>query len=357
MSKRIAFTGGGTAGHVMPNVALIDHLRAKGWEMFYIGSSPIEQRIIASSKIEYHSIFSGKLRRYFSFQNFVDIGKIVAGLAQSLAILAKKRPQIVFSKGGYVSVPVCYAAYLLRIPVVTHESDFSPGLATKLLRPIAHRIFYSFEESSKFFAKEKSLHVGNPIRAQLSQGNKMEGTRFCGFREGNEPVVLVMGGSLGAKFLNDVMSECLPELVQKYKIIHLTGPGKTISFSHPNYKSFEFVSDELRHILKLADVVVSRAGANSIFEFLSLRKPMLLIPLEFGSRGDQVENAEIFQNHGWALMLRQSEINRETLLQAIEKLVRNKEVVRKSQDNSKSNSSVETIEREINLLTGLHADG
>ncbi|MGE0174058.1 MAG: undecaprenyldiphospho-muramoylpentapeptide beta-N-acetylglucosaminyltransferase [Oligoflexales bacterium] len=357
-SRTIAFTGGGTAGHVMPNVAIIDHLRAKNWKMFYIGSSPIEERIIKSTHIDYHSIFSGKLRRYFSFKNFVDVGKILIGFLQSLVILAGKRPDVVFSKGGYVSVPVCYAAFVLRIPVVTHESDFSPGLATKLLRPIARRIFYSFEESAKFFAKEKSLCVGNPIRSQLGAGEKAEGARICGFREPlSEPVILVMGGSLGAKFLNDALSECLPELTKKYKIIHLTGPGKAISFAHANYKSFEYVSDELRHIFKITDVVVSRAGANSIFEFLSLRKPMLLIPLEVGSRGDQVENAHIFEKNGWAKVLRQSDINRETLLRAMDTLVQGMESMRRKQSERTLSSSVETIEREINGLISSHSHG
>lgn len=318
--RRLCLTGGGTAGHVTPHFALLPLLRQQGWDVFYIGSIGLEKPLVESAGIPFYAIQSGKLRRYFSWQNFFDLFRVSLGTLQALWVLLRQRPQAVFSKGGFVSVPVAVAAWVLRIPVVSHESDLTPGLATRIIARFARRVIYTFAETGRFLPPN-AKQTGTPIRPELFDGVAARGAQLCGFAGDDQtPVLLLMGGSQGAQRLNEALLTALPQLVLQWRVIHLTGKGKLINFQHARYRAFEFVTHELKDLLALADVVVSRAGANSLFELLALTKPMLLVPLEQGSRGDQVLNAEAFVRQGWAEMVREADLNDQRLLGAISTL-------------------------------------
>lgn len=341
MSKSVCLTGGGTAGHVMPNLALYDALREQGYDVFYIGSKGLEKDLVASKNIPFVQIFSGKLRRYFSWQNFLDVFKVGIGCLQCLIILMIRRPALVFSKGGFVAVPVVFAAWVLRIPVLSHESDVTPGLANRIISKFAKKLLYSFPESKKFL-EPSALCVGSPVRPELLTGSAQRGRELCGFTSDHE-IILFMGGSQGSVKINEAILDALPSLVEKYCVIHITGKGKQIPFADSNYKSFEFIGEELRHIYAATDFVVARAGANSIFEFLALNKPMLLIPLVQGSRGDQVHNARSFESKSWAMVLDEDALNANTLRQSIEKLSDNNSKIKQSQQQFKADDSVSLI--------------
>lgn len=347
---KIVLTGGGTAGHVMPHIALLPEMKNRQWSVFYIGSSGIEKTLIEAQKIPFYTIPTGKLRRYFSMQNVTDLFRILGGVVCAGMHLLKLKPDVVFSKGGFVSVPVSFAAKLLGIPVITHESDVTPGLANKLICPLATKIIHAFPETSRYLPASKAVLGGIPVRQELHKGSKATGLELCNFSADDpRPIVLCMGGSQGAKRLNEAIRDALPDLSKKFRIIHLTGTGKDLSISHEGYKGFEFVSDELKDLLCLADLVVGRAGANSIFELLELRKPMLLIPLVVGSRGDQVLNAKSFVNEGWALTLEEKNINSDSLLASLEQLL-----IQKNQLISAMNGklSTQSVELTMNLLSG-----
>lgn len=318
--KKIVLTGGGTAGHVMPHIALLPILKEHNWEVFYIGSKKIEKTLAIKSGLPFYEIAAGKLRRYISLENLIDIFRTIFGLFQSIYFLFKIKPDVVFSKGGYVSVPVCYAAFLLRIPVLTHESDYTPGLANKLLAVISKKILLSFEETKSFLTKDKLTDLaGIPVREELFQGDSKNGWSLCGFKE-PKPTILFMGGSLGAKKINETLEKTVDSLLKDFNIIHIAGKGKKNISKRNGYIGFEFLGDELKDILAISDYIVSRAGANSIFEFLSLNKPMLLIPLKAGSRGDQVDNTQYFTRLNWATTLDEDKLSCETLLEAIQSL-------------------------------------
>lgn len=323
---KVCLTGGGTAGHVTPHFALIPEFDRLSWHYYYIGSNGIEKDLVASRGIRFHTIATGKLRRYFSLQNALDIFKVLLGCVQAFLILLVNRPNVVFSKGGYVAVPVALAAKVLCIPVVSHESDVTPGLATKIISRFARRMIYTFPATGKHLGSS-AVHTGTPVRRELFEGNARAGLRLCGFSEDSRPVLLFMGGSQGAMKINQALEKALPHLVKTYRIVHLTGAGKGLTFTDPSYKGFEFLKEELADVMAMADVVISRSGANSIFEFLALRKPMLLIPLEEGSRGDQVLNAEEFRKSGWARVLREKDLSPDTLRSEIENLIADKDVI------------------------------
>ncbi len=314
---RIVLTGGGTAGHVMPHIAMLPHYHRLGWEVHYIGSKGIEKELAARAGLAFSEIKTGKLRRYFSWDNFLDVGRLAYGTVQSLLYLKKLQPDLVFSKGGFVSVPVAAAAWLLRIPVVSHESDLTPGLANRLIKPFCRLIFYAFPETAPYLKGVGAVEAGIPVRQQLFAGSIEEGRKLCGFSAEKRSTLLFMGGSLGAERINLALEEALPNLVQKFNIIHLSGKGKSLRFTHPSYKGFEYVNEGLEHLLALSDAVVCRAGANSLFELRELAKPMLLIPLEIASRGDQIDNAKSFSKHGWALVLRETDLSAARLEQAV----------------------------------------
>ncbi len=323
---KIVLTGGGTAGHVMPHIAMIPAYLKSGWELSYIGSFGIEKSLIEKEGIPYYPIQTGKLRRYMTIQNFTDLFRIVWGFWQSFRLLIKIKPDLVFSKGGFVSVPVAYAAWLLRIPVVSHESDLTPGLANRLISPFCRYLFYAFPDTAKYLKIRDKSEAGIPVRPSLYQGDKSTGYSMCGFEQG-VPVLLVMGGSLGAERINKALKEALPELLKHWQVVHLTGKGKSIGFEHPRYRAFEYVNEGIEHIFAVSDAVISRAGANSLFELKALRKPMLLIPLEIGSRGDQLHNAASFEKQKWAKVLSERNLSSETLIAGLQDLQRESDVL------------------------------
>ncbi|MBR6006905.1 MAG: undecaprenyldiphospho-muramoylpentapeptide beta-N-acetylglucosaminyltransferase [Clostridia bacterium] len=320
--KIILMTGGGSAGHVTPNVALLPALRSAGYEIHYIGTADgIEKKLIAEQKdVIYHEIAAGKLRRYFSLKNLSDPFRVLKGVGQAKKIIKEVQPDVVFSKGGFVSVPVVMAAKK-KCPVICHESDYTPGLANKIASRYADTVCVTFEDTLKYADKNKAVHTGTPIRRELFEGDRQRGLEFLGF-SGDKPIILVMGGSLGAQALNDGIRAALPELGQKFDIIHLCGKGKLDeTISSPAYRQYEYISAELPDLMAATDLVISRSGANAVFEFLALAKPALFIPLPLeASRGDQILNAEYVCKKGYAMMMEQKDVNADTLREKVNEL-------------------------------------
>ncbi len=327
MSKMIILTGGGTAGHVTPNIALLPGLRKRGFEIRYIGSyAGMEKDLIEAEGIPYDGISTGKFRRYLSLKNLSDIGHVFKGIREAKALLKKYRPDIVFSKGGFVSVPVVRAAKSLKIPVIIHESDMTPGLANKLCYSAASKICCNFPETVELLPKEKAVLSGSPIREQLLSGSRDAGLRFTGL-SGKKPVLLMIGGSSGAKKLNEVLREALPELLKTFDIIHLCGRGNLDQslLSTEGYVQYEYISKELPDLFAACDVVFSRAGANAICELLALKKPALLTPLSAAvSRGDQILNAKSFEKQGFSMLVEEENLTAPVLAKSLEKLYGNR---------------------------------
>ncbi|WP_423231063.1 undecaprenyldiphospho-muramoylpentapeptide beta-N-acetylglucosaminyltransferase [Clostridium magnum] len=321
-------TGGGSAGHVTPNLALVPKLKELGYEIEYIGTKDgIERKIIEAEKIKYHIIASGKLRRYFDIKNFTDPFRIVKGILQAILIIRRVKPNIVFSKGGFVSVPVVIAAHFNKIPVIAHESDMTPGLANRLSAPYCTKVCVTFPESVKNIKNDKGVLTGTPIREEILKGNKSLGRKICGF-EDSKPVLLIIGGSLGSKFINDTVRKVINELLMKYNVIHICGKGNLDEKlnNKKGYKQFEYISEELPHIMNAADIVISRAGANVIYELLALKKPNLLIPLsKKSSRGDQILNAASFEKRGYSMVINEDDLNETILSDKLDQLYRNKD--------------------------------
>ena len=323
MKKRIVFTGGGSAGHVTVNLALIPHFIQAGWEVAYIGSTTgIERELIAGLPgVRYVGISSGKLRRYFDWKNITDPLRVTKGIWQAYRFLHKWKPHVIFSKGGFVSVPVVMGGWLNRLPVVIHESDLTPGLANRLAVPFASRVCVTFPETLSHLSQAKGVHVGAVVREELKLGRSERGLAFSGFSKA-KPVLLVMGGSLGARRINEVVRNNLTALLDSFQIVHICGRDqvdKTIERS--GYRQFEYIQEELPDLMAMADLVVSRAGSNAIFEFLALQKPMLLIPLSrAASRGDQIVNARSFEKQGFCQVLLDEELTAESFLQAVQRL-------------------------------------
>ena len=292
--KKIVLTGGGTAGHVTPNIALIPTLQEAGYEVHYIGSyEGIEKTLISEMGIPYYGISSGKLRRYLSAKNFTDPFRVIKGFSQAKQLMKEIQPDIVFSKGGFVTVPVVKAAASRNIPVIIHESDMTPGLANKLCNKHAMKVCCNFPETVELFPKGKAMLTGSPIRKELTTGDRASGLNLCNFTT-DKPVIMIIGGSLGAQRINEAVRSILPKLLEGYQIIHVCGKGKMDEslIGTKGYSQFEYVKDDLKHLFAAADIVISRAGANVICELLALKKPALLIPLSAkASRGDQILNA------------------------------------------------------------------
>ncbi len=354
MSKyKIIMTGGGSAGHVTPNLALVPKLRELGFEIKYIGSKDgIEREIIKKEGIPYYSISSGKLRRYFDVKNFTDPFKVVKGVGDALRILTKEKPDVVFSKGGFVTVPVLMAASLKKIPVVSHESDFTPGLANKIAAPFCDKLCVTFPESLKYVKGDKGVLTGTPIREDLLHGSREEGRRFCNFAK-NKPVLLIIGGSLGSKVINDSIRDNLNNLLIGFNIIHLCGKNNLDESlkGREGYLQFEYISEELPHLMAYADVVVSRAGANAIFELLALKKPHILIPLSArASRGDQVLNAKSFKKSGYSIVIEEEELTKEVLESNLKSLYNNRETYIKNMEKSNMSNGIDNI---INIIKSI----
>ncbi|MBB6715928.1 undecaprenyldiphospho-muramoylpentapeptide beta-N-acetylglucosaminyltransferase [Clostridium gasigenes] len=348
MSKyKIIMTGGGTAGHVTPNLALAPKLKENGFEIKYIGSVlGIEKEIIKDAKIPYYEISSGKLRRYFDMKNFSDPFKVMKGVFQASKILSKEKPDIIFSKGGFVAVPVVIAASMKKIPVVSHESDLTPGLANKLSAPFCKKLCVTFRESLNYIKDGKGVLTGTPIRREILEGSKIKGKQICGFKD-NKDILLVIGGSLGAKSINDEVRRNIKEILKEFNVIHICGRGNLDKECEKinGYRQFEYVKEDLPHFLQAADFIISRAGANVIFELLVLRKPTLLIPLSRKiSRGDQILNANSFEKEGFSLVLDEDVMMESDLLMIkLTELKEKKDILIENMQNSKLKNGVDEI--------------
>ena len=345
--KKIVMTGGGTAGHVTPNIALMPALKENGFEISYIGSyDGIEKRLIEALNIPYYGISSGKLRRYFDLKNFSDPFKVVKGYCQAVHLLKKIHPDVVFSKGGFVSVPVVLAAKHCKIPAIIHESDITPGLANKLAIPSATKVCCNFPETMKYLPSEKAVLTGSPIRQELLNGDATKAFSMCNFKDTEKPVILIIGGSSGSKVINTALRDLLPELLKRYNIIHLCGKGNLDpSLSNTDgYAQFEYANKELADLFALSDLVISRAGANAICELLALRKPNILIPLSAAaSRGDQILNANSFRSSGYSYVLEEENVSNTALLEAIEHVFKNRDSYIEAMKKNNGKDSIEAI--------------
>lgn len=344
--KHIVLTGGGTAGHVTPNIALIPRLQELGYQISYIGSyNGIEKKLIEEMKIPYYGISSGKLRRYFDVKNFTDPFRVLKGFSEARKLMKELSPDIVFSKGGFVTVPVVLAAKKCKIPAIIHESDMTPGLANKLCIPSAAKVCCNFPETVSCLPEGKAVLTGTPIRQELLKGDKVQALNFTGFSAA-KPTILIIGGSLGSVAVNNAVRSILPQLLEKFQVIHLCGKGKLDESlkNTPGYVQYEYIEKELADLFALSDIVISRAGANAICELCALRKPMLLIPLSANaSRGDQILNARSFERQGYSMVLEEDSLNQKVLLDAIHELYENRESYINAMKQSPQQNSIDTI--------------
>lgn len=353
MSKKIVLTGGGTAGHITPNIALLPRLLQLGYEISYIGSyNGMEKKLIEDYDIPYYGISTGKFRRYFDLKNFTDPFRVLKGYGEARKILKEICPDIVFSKGGFVTVPVVRAASSLKIPCVIHESDMTPGLANKLCIPVCTKVCCNFPETLHSLPTEKAVLTGSPIREELSRGNKLAALELCHFTA-NKPVLMVIGGSLGAASINQAVREALPKLLNDFQVVHLCGQEKidNLLLNQSGYTQFEYLKSELKDVFAMADVVVSRAGANAICELLALKKPNLLIPLSAGSsRGDQILNARSFEAQGFSMVIDEDYLSPDLLIEKVQELYFNRQTYIDAMGKSQQMNATKTI---TELLDGI----
>ncbi|WP_088040986.1 undecaprenyldiphospho-muramoylpentapeptide beta-N-acetylglucosaminyltransferase [Bacillus sp. EAC] len=351
--KTIVFTGGGSAGHVTPNIAIMNELDPNEWDIKYIGSKKgIEKELVTNLKIPYYGISSGKLRRYIDKENIVDMFRVLKGCIGARAILKKLKPNLVFSKGGFVSVPVIIAASTLKIPIFIHESDMTPGLANKISQRFATKIFTSFEEAKRYFPSNRTTVIGSPIRKELLNGSATKGLHFLQFNH-FKPILTIMGGSLGAKKINETVRESLNSLTKTYQIVHICGKDNL----DPNfenqigYKQFEYIHDELPDVLAATNVVITRGGSNAIFEFLALKIPMLIIPLTKNqSRGDQILNAHAFVEKGYGFMLEEEELTSDSVLTELERVQNSREEFIASMEGTNQGDALKILVKEISSV-------
>jgi UDP-N-acetylglucosamine--N-acetylmuramyl-(pentapeptide) pyrophosphoryl-undecaprenol N-acetylglucosamine transferase len=345
--KKILLTGGGTAGHVTPNIALLPRFRVLNYEIHYAGTrNGIEKELILKEGITYHNLSAGKLRRYFDLKNLTDVFRIFMGFIQSFFLVLRLRPDVVFSKGGFVSCPVVWASWILRKPVIIHESDITPGLANRLSIPFAKKICYSFPETARYLPSGKGVHTGLPVRQNLISGSVDEGRRLCGFTD-NKPVIMVIGGSQGSRIINQAIEQSLDHLLKNFNICHICGKGG-LTKEREGYRQFEYVNEELPHLFALAGLVISRSGATTLFELLALRKPSLLIPLATNaSRGDQILNAESFNRQGFSEILQQEKLTSQTLVESVEAAFAKRNEMISAMEKSSSENGVESVMKVI----------
>lgn len=344
--KHIVLTGGGTAGHVTPNIALIGRLKEQGYQISYIGSyNGIEKTLIEELGIPYYGISSGKLRRYFDLKNFTDPFRVLKGFSEARKVLKQLKPDVVFSKGGFVTVPVVVAAGRLKIPTIIHESDMTPGLANKLCIPSAVKVCCNFPETKAHLPEGKAVVTGTPIRQELLQGDAEKGRAFTRFTT-EKPVLMIIGGSLGAQAVNDAVRRILSQLLEDFQVVHLCGKGKKDDTKDglKGYVQYEYIESELADLFAMADIVISRAGANAICELQALKKPNLLIPLSANaSRGDQILNARSFEKQGFSMVLEEEAITDNVLLKAVHDLYANRETYRQAMENAPGQDSISVI--------------
>ena len=354
--KKIILTGGGTAGHVTPNLALIPSLKDHGFEIRYIGSyEGIEKKLITDAGIPYDGISSGKLRRYFDLKNFSDPFRVAKGYFEALRLMKRYKPDVVFSKGGFVAVPVVLAAKHYKVPVIIHESDMTPGLANKICIPSAAKVCCNFPETLKYLPKDKAVLTGSPIRSELLTGNKDAAYSMCGFTKG-KPVIMVIGGSLGAAAVNKIVRESLDTLLEHYQIVHLCGKGKLDESLNgkKGYIQFEYIKEELKDLFAMSDLIISRAGANAICEILALKKPNILIPLPAkASRGDQLLNANSFKKQGFSEVLDEENLSSQHFIDTINKVYKNRDSYIHTMESSPSKDSIKRIMDLINTAANL----
>lgn len=344
--KHIVLTGGGTAGHVTPNIAMIPKLKELGYKISYIGSyDGMERKLIEELDIPYYGISSGKLRRYFDWKNFTDPFRVIKGFGEAKTLLKHLKPDIVFSKGGFVTVPVVIAAKQCKIPVILHESDMTPGLANRLCLSSATKICCNFPETKDNLPAEKAVITGTPIRQELLTGSREKALAFTGL-SGKKPVISIMGGSLGSVVVNDAVRSILPDLLSDFDVIHLCGKGKKDESltSTKGYCQYEYIQKELADLFALSDLVISRAGANAICEITALKKPNILIPLSAkASRGDQILNARSFEKQGFSVVIDEEELNDQTLLNAIHNLYDHRDDCIAAMENSQHTDAIRYI--------------
>lgn len=356
--RRILLTGGGTAGHVTPCIALLPSLMKKNYDIHYMGSyEGIEKRLIADFDIPYYGISTGKFRRYFDPKNFSDPFRVIAGYFEAKKLIKQIRPDVVFSKGGFVSVPVVRAAASLGIPCVIHESDMTPGLANKLCVGAATKICCNFPETLKDLPEGKAILTGSPIREELAKGSRIAGLDLCGF-SANKPVIMVVGGSQGSAAVNEAVRSALPALLEDFQIVHLCGKDKVdnLLLTKPGYKQFEYIKSEMKDIFAMSDLVISRAGANAICELLSLKKPNILIPLPTtSSRGDQILNAHSFEAQGFSMVIEEEYLDNATLTDKVHELYCNRHIYIDAMSKSSQTDSIHTILKLIEEVQGIEA--
>ena len=352
--KTIVMTGGGTAGHVTPNLALVPYLKEAGYDIYYIGSyTGIEKKMVENAGITYYGISSGKLRRYHDWKNFTDPFRVIKGFSEANQLLKHLKPDVVFSKGGFVSVPVVMAAGRQHIPAIIHESDMTPGLANKLAIPFATKVCCNFPETMDYLPDGKAVHTGSPIRQELFSGNKEAGLSFCGFTS-DKPVMLIMGGSIGSRFINNAVWDSLDTLLEKFQIVHLVGKGNINNdlIGKPGYQQYEFISEQLNDIFAMTDLMISRAGANSISEILALKIPNILIPLSAqASRGDQILNAASYEKQGFSTVLQEEDLTGELLIASVKKVYEDRENIKERMQSSHLLDANKTI---LDLITALN---
>lgn len=348
--KKIVLTGGGTAGHVTPNIAIIPKLKELGYDIRYIGSyDGMERKLIEDIGIPYSGISSGKLRRYLSVKNFTDPFRVIKGFGEAKKLIREYKPDVVFSKGGFVTVPVVLAAHKYKVPVIIHESDMTPGLANRISIPRAFKVCHNFPETAQYIKGNKAVLTGTPIRKELFSGSKITGLKLCGFTA-NKPVLMIIGGSLGSVVVNKAVRKALPELLKTYQIVHLCGKDKTdhTLYQLSGYKQFEYIKDEMKDLFAMSDFIISRAGANAIFEILALKKPNILIPLSAkASRGDQILNAQSFEKQGFSYVIPEENLTASTLCKAVKELSDQRSDYIQSMENAKSSNAIDTITKLI----------
>lgn len=353
-TKRIILTGGGTAGHVTPNLALVPKLKQMGYEVLYVGSkNGIENDLVAKANIPFCSISTGKLRRYFDLKNFTDPFRVIKGFFEAIALIKKFKPNIVFSKGGFVAVPVVFAASMAKIPIITHESDLTPGLANRLSINKSTKICCNFPETLSHLPKDKAELTGSPMREELFTGDRQKGKELTKFQK-ELPTLMIIGGSLGSVKVNTAVRNSLDAILKDFNVVHLCGKGNLDDSlqTREGYRQFEYVNEELKHLFALSDLVISRAGANAICELLALKKPNILIPLSAAaSRGDQILNAQSFEKQGFSYLLQEEDLSEDNLLKAIHNVSSNQDTFIQQMSASKQANGIDRILELIEMHT------
>jgi len=324
----IAITGGGTGGHIFPNISIVEELKIRGEKnIVWIGEKGGKEELFAKKlNIPFYGIKAGKIRRYFSLKNFSDLFLVVLGFFQSLFLLSKLKPKLLFSKGGFVSIPPAFAARVLRVPVLTHESDINPGLANRLISKASYAVCTSFKETSPYFPGKRVFYTGNPVRKVIKDGNSKRGKIFLGFKE-DLPFVMVVGGSLGAQSINNTIYKIVDNYDLPFNLVHQCGRGNLNNtfIKIKKYRQYEFLGKEIGDVMAVSTLIISRAGAGALYEISYLGKPSILIPLsKTASRGEQVDNAKFFEENGASIVILNDDLNEKILFKTVCNLLENK---------------------------------